>query len=514
MIPKHQPDKNKARLWLLAALIATLILAFLSNPGRPYPILAWFCLTPLLYCLQTHQLSSPFKYSLIVGTFGLSWWMITVPWLIPAAINFIGMTHEHALLLYGVCCLLFSLPYWFIGGLFYYCKSLTTIPQILAQASIVTLIISCFSPVIPGNFTHSLYPYPQLIQTSALGGQATLLFAAFISSAFLAQSLAARSWRFGLYSLIPIISCYAYSSWVLNHKTEPLERLKIASIQPNLKRQSQLDEVIQQTLHGTQNYQESLDLVVWPELPNPFSYSENASQQQKIKQMIKVIKTPILLSSGYVYAEQQAADTKRYYYNASQLIGIDGKLLGHYYKQKLVPFFEYLPYEQQFPGLRQAFPHSLDYIPGSRQNLIPLTETIKITALICYESLFTELLRQQVLQGANVFINPGNDGWFGASLGSESHLALALFRSVEYRLSWIRVNNSGISLATSAYGELISGSRTKLNEKTSKVFDINILPSGTLYSRYPYGFNSILILLLLAIFIQHQLKQIRRRTAR
>ena len=56
--------------------------------------------------------------------------------------------------------------------------------------------------------------------------------------------------------------------------------------------------------------------------------------------------------------------------------------------------------------------------------------------LICYESIFPELARKQVSQGATLLVNISNDAWFGRSSAPEQHLSLGILRAVEQR-RWI-----------------------------------------------------------------------------
>jgi apolipoprotein N-acyltransferase len=101
--------------------------------------------------------------------------------------------------------------------------------------------------------------------------------------------------------------------------------------------------------------------------------------------------------------------------------------------------------------------------------------------------IFPALVQNQIDAGANVFINPGNDGWFGSSRGSISHLGLALFRTVEHRRPWLRVTNSGISAAANANGELLMES-TQLQQRTAGHVRLAIPAARSFYSEYPHAF--------------------------
>lgn len=74
--------------------------------------------------------------------------------------------------------------------------------------------------------------------------------------------------------------------------------------------------------------------------------------------------------------------------------------------------------------------------------------------LICYESIFPELARERVAQGANLLVNISNDAWFGLSAAPEQHFSLAVLRAVEQRRWLARATNTGISAFVDPYGKV------------------------------------------------------------
>ena len=51
------------------------------------------------------------------------------------------------------------------------------------------------------------------------------------------------------------------------------------------------------------------------------------------------------------------------------------------------------------------------------------------SVLICYESLFSPLARDQVLRGARYLVIITNDSWYGRTSGPAQHAALARLRA-------------------------------------------------------------------------------------
>jgi apolipoprotein N-acyltransferase len=72
--------------------------------------------------------------------------------------------------------------------------------------------------------------------------------------------------------------------------------------------------------------------------------------------------------------------------------------------------------------------------------------------LICYESAFSRLSRQQVLRGARFLVIITNDSWYGRTPGPAQHAAMASLRAAEFRVGVARAANGGISLWTDRAG--------------------------------------------------------------
>ena len=65
-------------------------------------------------------------------------------------------------------------------------------------------------------------------------------------------------------------------------------------------------------------------------------------------------------------------------------------------------------------------------------------------------------IRHFAAEGAQLFINISNDGWFGRSAAAEQHLRMARVRAVENRRWMLRVTNSGITASVDPYGRIFS----------------------------------------------------------
>lgn len=129
-------------------------------------------------------------------------------------------------------------------------------------------------------------------------------------------------------------------------------------------------------------------------------------------------------------------------------------------KTHLVPFGEY------FPLLREAAPvygfvfrllglgmlNSAE--PSRAQRLLELGG-VRYGAFVCYDSIFPALPRSLVQKGAQVLVEPTNDGWFGGGAGNEQHFAMDRLRAIETGRYLLRVANTGITAGVDPLGRVL-----------------------------------------------------------
>jgi len=106
---------------------------------------------------------------------------------------------------------------------------------------------------------------------------------------------------------------------------------------------------------------------------------------------------------------------------------------------------------------------------------------------ICYESIFSGILRNNVKLGADVLINITNDGWFLKTGAPEQHFNANILRAVENGRPVVRAANTGISGAIDPWGGLL----LKTPLLTSGQFETTIPVSNlaTFYTRWGNWFT-------------------------
>lgn len=146
-------------------------------------------------------------------------------------------------------------------------------------------------------------------------------------------------------------------------------------------------------------------------------------------------------------------------YNAAVGIHPDGSIAGRYYKRILMPFGEYLPFEDMFPTLREISPQTGDFTEGSIKEPIEIrlpntaVDEVRLGILICYEDLVPALSAEQVRAGATVLVNLTNDAWYGDTAAPHQHHLLAQWRAIEARRYLLRVTNTGKTALVNPLGQ-------------------------------------------------------------
>lgn len=179
-----------------------------------------------------------------------------------------------------------------------------------------------------------------------------------------------------------------------------------------------------------------LDWVIWPEAAIPYPYHQATELLDQIDSFAKARGTVFI--TGIIYDDFSAYK----YYNAIIARGAGG---GEYFKQRLVPFGEYVPFEEQLRGLISFFdlPTSIIHLgPYSKSGLN--ANGVLIAAAICYEIVYPDLIAQ-LTQQKDVILTISNDAWFGLSNGPLQHFDMARMRAIETGRYVIRSTNNGVS---------------------------------------------------------------------
>ena len=150
-------------------------------------------------------------------------------------------------------------------------------------------------------------------------------------------------------------------------------------------------------------------------------------------------------------------------FNSLVVLDNNVNILAKYDKNKLVPFGEYLPFENLLRnfGLKKIT-HGYQSFSSSNERKIIKFDDISFLPLICYEVIYSGNINKNN-EDFDFIINISEDGWFGDSVGPYQHFSHSIFRSIEEGKNLIRSANNGISAHIDATGKIIS--KLKSTEK-------------------------------------------------
>ena len=192
-------------------------------------------------------------------------------------------------------------------------------------------------------------------------------------------------------------------------------------------------------------------LVVWPEVPAPFSLAQS-DFARRAQQIARDSQSNFLLG---VVGLEPGTDGRLAAYNSAAMLDPQGRQEFEYDKIHLVPFSEYVPWRDFFWFAKNLTGLAGDFRQGTRYAVGDLPGG-RFSTFICYEAVFPGEIRRFVLNGANVLINISNDGWFGRSSAPAQHLQMARVRAVEFRRWLLRDTNNGYTASVDPYGRIVA----------------------------------------------------------
>ena len=341
---------------------------------------------------------SAFRSAILYFTWALLWWLGAVWWLAPALSRFAQVSIEPSVLLLTLTCGVLALPYGLASFLIHYYQWWDRRFNLIKIPLVFTVCTALTPSLIPASPVNALYNFPILIQFADIGGIPLLVFLYVAFNVACVniyryfsedrkgknyntpyQHLSYKSIRvvFPVLLIPGLVLCYG---GLRLHGTESSispnnNAITIGYIQPNATIKDKLSTLILQSknllalqLHSQSRLQpeansKDIDLIVWPEVPTSFSWSDNNYDRYRIQRYIEEVNSHLIIVSGYRYANNKNASDG--FFNTAHFLSPEGNELSQYNKQHLVPFFEYLPLTKDLPWIKQWFPESRNYLSGN-----------------------------------------------------------------------------------------------------------------------------------------------------
>jgi apolipoprotein N-acyltransferase len=347
-------------------------------------------------------------------------------------------------------------------------------------------------------FGYALSEPLALAQTASLiglWGMTFLCVAIFASPAVLidGSSRGRKPWIAPVIALLLLGAMGIFGAVRLTLLPTIMTKVKLRIMQPNLQQDVRFNysakaDVMQKylTLSDRASGPQSTgvrdaQILIWPESAFPFFLTREADAMAQIADLLP--KGTVLITGSVRAPDVPPGVRITRAYNSIYIIDHDGSVLSVYDKLHLVPFGEYLPFQDLMEklGFVQLTKVQGGFIPGTRRRALEIPDAPRALPLICYEAIFPGNVAARDDRPGWI-INLTNDGWFGISTGPYQHLQQARMRAIEEGLPVVRAANTGISAVIDPEGRIVA----RLGLGIEGVLDAS-LPTAippTVYARF------------------------------
>jgi apolipoprotein N-acyltransferase len=499
------------RVLLAAASGATLALSF---PNYNLPLLAWLAVGMLVLASAGAR---PIESLLYGFLHGIVFYPVCLPWIAvvmhqygsvdpgmsAGIVSLIGIAG-------GMVCSIFSL-----------CVALAARKSMALACGLAPFLwvslefLRTHLPIIgfPWNLTgYAATGSLALLQLAPLTGiyGLSFLIAAYSTLlAYLVMVRTQRAWKLVLVATALLILIAAVGRYVVPNQTP---RFVAHLVQTNFPQSEQYPARWLEIHSGELQELERISvdaakktpgLIVWPEVPAPFSFQEPA---------FAALATHIARDSGAdflvgVVEWKRDAHGQWIASNSAVLLDPSGRRTFTYDKIHLVPFGEYVPLRRWLGFASRLTADISDFTPGSSYGVGHLrsVETYVPSAgapfgvFICYEAIFPGEIRRFTANGAQLLINISNDGWFGRSAAPAQHLMMARVRAVESRRWLLRDTNNGYTVSVDPYGRVVASMATDVRGELDAPYDFR--RDLTPYARFGDWFSGLCVLVSVVLIV-------------
>jgi apolipoprotein N-acyltransferase len=244
---------------------------------------------------------------------------------------------------------------------------------------------------------------------------------------------------------------------------------------PNTSIRRGTGETSNQSIHSARG----VDLIVWPEAPADFATSDPEFRAE-LSSLASSTGTPVI--SGSIGVDFDPDAPHGYHeFGSAAVFNSDGSYLGRYDKIHRVPWGEYVPYKQLFSFAGQLISNVGNMEAGTQHKIFQLNGH-GVGIFICYESIFGDEVRAFAKDGAEVFVNISDDGWYGDSGAPWQHLDMARMRAIENRRWILRDTNTGVTTSIDPHGRGIF--TTPRHVRAAFAFPFDYRSDTTFYTRH------------------------------
>ena len=305
-----------------------------------------------------------------------------------------------------------------------------------------------------------------------------------------------------------ILGSYIYGNYGINRNDKILDKINnkifVKIISPNFElkyglNEKEIEERLKKLIRYSEPDKNKETLFIWPEgVFSGYSFDE-------IQSFKNIFSENFYKNHLIVFGTNKIDSTSGNTYNSMVIVDNNLKIIQRYDKIKLVPFGEFLPFENFLSsiGFKKITEGHGSYSRGNKQKNLKINN-ISILPLICYEVIFTDFV-QKSNADTNLIINISEDGWFGKSIGPDQHFSKSIFRAIENNTFFLRSTNKGTSAIIDNKGNIIK--QLNRNEAGNIEFDVPLIKSKKIKNDLIFF---ILLITYLFIFLIYKKKNVKK----
>ncbi len=441
---------------------------FLAVTPFDWSALAWIAAVPMFMAIER---AGGFRRALFLG-----WWAGLIEtaggfyWLIDVMQRFADFPWLGAAAVFLLFCATRAIIFLLFTAAVYPVRRRTRLPMALLGPIVMVSCELIVPQLFPCGQWISQAWNPLVIQISELTGPlGVTALLMMVNGALYDLTVNARAARYPAMACALILAAALVFGVVrmreIDDAVAHAPRLKVGLVQPNFaysidgefSREEALRQLSALQEQSRRLEQAGAQLLVWSEgsfpvaVPRNFSADFSSDSPAMIRRGFSV---PTMIGADMYDAVHDDA------FNSAVLLDNSGKVAGRYDKVRLLAFGEYIPGIDAFPWLRNLLPAGAGrFTAGAGPGVVALQgsegRVWQLGPVICYEDILPGYLRGVGQLHPNLLVNLTSDSWFGAQTEPWQHLALAVFASVQLRVSMVRAVNSGVSALIDPNGRVL-----------------------------------------------------------
>ena len=453
--------------WLLAIL--STVLEILSFPSPGLYFLCWIALAPLFVALIDRRYSPTLLRCVLLAYFnGVLWYAGTCYWIFHVMHSYGRLSEPIAVGILVLFCFYLALYHAAFGLLL----GLATRSRAFANARVLVIAPILWVGVELArahitSFPWDLLGYAQvnnlpLTRLATFAGVYGLSFAIALVNTVLALGFLLPRERRMAVAMVGVLGAIQLESGVLVRYPEVHPDHVAVLLQPNLPIDEtdwspvQYDMTIAQLAQLSSQAASALPresepkMIVWPEAPAPF-LTNDPKFQHWLAALAQDSHADLII--GSLGVNQTSKPDESDVFNSAQLVRPDGSMGPRYDKIHLVPFGEFVPFRHLL-SFAESLTHAIGKLSrGNQRDALPV-DSHRVGIFICYESIFPDEVLQFARNGAELFVNISDDGWYGDFGAPGQHLNMARMRAIESGRWLLRDTNNGITASISPLGKV------------------------------------------------------------